>query len=77
MWVVTHREHVIVGEPEAAPDQSDDAARRARQINTASGRPLGEHFEIPQLAEYVGTGDIVVVSPSMAAGGVTHDGKVV
>jgi hypothetical protein len=77
MWVVTHREHVIVGEPEAPPDQDGDLERRARQMNTASPRPLGEHFEIPQLAEYAGTGDVVVVSPSMAAGGVTHDGKVV
>jgi hypothetical protein len=65
-----------VGEPEAPADQTGDAARRARQTNTASARPLGEYFEIPQLTEYAGTGDVVIVSPSMAAGGVTHDGKV-
>jgi hypothetical protein len=77
MWVVTHREHVILGEDDARLEQEGDLERRARQTNTASARPLGEFFEIPQLAEYAGTGDVVVVSPSMAAGGVTHDGKVV
>lgn len=64
-WVVTHERNEIVG----------DRDRRARQTNTAAGRRLGD-FEVPQLAEWEGVGDVVVVSPSMAAGGILHDGSV-
>jgi hypothetical protein len=69
MWVITHRTHV------ATPAS-------AASGNNAAGSGLSV-LDIPQLAVYVGSppkhsgwGDVVVVSPSMPSGGVTHDGKV-
>jgi hypothetical protein len=76
MWVVTHGNHEILGEAVAQQEQPGDIDRRARNVNTALALPLGADLEIPQFAEYVGAGEVVVVSPSQAAGGVTHDGKV-
>jgi hypothetical protein len=75
-WVVTHAQHAIAGDPTGRPQNASDAARRARQENTAGPREFTD-LEIPQLAEWEGTGEIVVVAPSMAAGGVKHDGSVV
>ena len=74
-WVVTHEQH----EP-----NDPDEARRGRQKFTAlplefppTGDRLTSSFgEIAECAEYAGSGDIVIVSPSMAAGGVKYDGKV-
>jgi hypothetical protein len=63
-WVVTHRRHV--------PLNGD---RLAGQVNTAGGQEIGD-LDIPQLAEWEGADDVVVVSPSMAAGGIKHDGAV-
>jgi hypothetical protein len=75
-WVVTHEQHAIAGDPTGGALNALDAARRARQANTAGPREFTD-MEIPQLAEWEGTGDVVVVSPSMAAGGIKHDGQVV
>jgi hypothetical protein len=70
MWVVTHERHAIANG--AGPGQ---AAGRAREENTAGPRPFTD-WSIPQLAVYEGSGNIVIVSPSLAAGGVKHDGSV-
>jgi hypothetical protein len=66
MWVVTHEHNDVVEPP--GPGGAD-------KKSTAVPRDLFD-WEVPQLAVYEGAGDVVVVSPSMAAGGIKHDGKV-
>lgn len=63
-WVVTHEQHAVVG-----------GGLRPFEQNTAAPVEFA-NWRIPQLAVYEGTGPIVVVAPSMAAGGVKHDGSV-
>jgi hypothetical protein len=65
MWVVTHRQHELL----TAVDDEPIGA------NNAAPSPVGIH-DIPRLAHYSGVPPIVVVAPSMAAGGVLHDGGV-
>jgi hypothetical protein len=60
-WVVTHR------------DQTKSGV--VTVTNNAHDSDIAD-WGIPQLGCYAGTGPIVVVSPSMAAGGVKHDGSV-
>ncbi len=60
-WVVTHTRQMKKPDPVI--------------VNSAHDRDLAD-WGIAQLACYRGDGDIVVVSPSMAAGGVKHDGRV-
>jgi hypothetical protein len=67
MWVVSQREHVRFG--------NVPRSEQARQEDTRVGAPFSQWW-IPQLAMYEGRGDVVVVAPSMAAGGVKHDGTV-
>jgi hypothetical protein len=62
MWVVTHADHELVN-----PDGS--------VINPSTSADMGQ-VEIPLGAVYRGKGDVVIVSPSQPAGGVTCDGKV-
>jgi hypothetical protein len=59
-WVVTHREHRPVAAPPAVDDSTAPSA-------------FGD-WDAPRLNVYEGVGEVVIVSPSMAAGGVTHDG---
>jgi len=61
MWVVTHTNQIKSGEVTVA--------------NNAGDSDIAD-WGIAQLACYQGNGDIVVVSPSMAAGGIKHDGSV-
>jgi hypothetical protein len=61
MWVVTHKEQVKSAQPVI--------------VNTARDRDLAQ-WGIAQLGCFRGDGDVVVVSPSLAAGGVRHDGSV-
>lgn len=61
MWVVTHRNQIKSGAVTVA--------------NNAGDSDIAD-WGIAQLACYQGNGDIVVVSPSMAAGGIKHDGSV-
>jgi hypothetical protein len=77
MWVVTHRDNVIADPPvpETGDADVDPDEALADRRNTAIPRNLFS-WDIPQLATYQGTGDVVVVSPSMAAGGIKHDGSV-
>jgi hypothetical protein len=63
MWVVTHADH------------NADTSRPPITTNTAESADLAE-WGIPQLNIYVGTSPVVVVSPSMEAGGVRQDGSV-
>jgi hypothetical protein len=63
-WVVTHAQQVSLND-----------TRSEAQQNTAGPHEVGD-LQIPQLAEWEGTGEVVVVSPSMAAGGIKHDGSV-
>jgi hypothetical protein len=63
-WVVTHAQQISL-----------NGTRSEAQQNTAGPHEIGD-LQIPQLAEWEGTGDVVVVSPSMAAGGIKHDGSV-
>jgi hypothetical protein len=62
MWVVTHRNHVTTGSPAVTTDMTT----------------FGDFWDwgIAQLSVYEGQDPVVVVSPSLAAGGVKHDGKV-
>jgi hypothetical protein len=62
MWVVTHRNQIKSGSVTVVD-------------NNAAPSDLAD-WGIAQLACYQGNGDIVVVSPSMAAGGIKHDGSV-
>jgi hypothetical protein len=59
-WVVTHRTH----QPTTSPLRVDDSTM-------ASG--FGE-WTLPRTTTYEGVEDIVIVAPSLAAGGITHDG---
>jgi hypothetical protein len=63
MWVVTHSNHVT------------DPYLAAITTNTVESADLAE-WGIPQLSIYIGTSPVVVVSPSMEAGGVREDGSV-
>ena len=63
MWVVTHEEN--------NPVLPDDPA----EANTTVPSGLYE-WAVPQLATYRGEGEVVIVSPSMAAGGIKHDGGI-
>ena len=62
MWVVTHTRQIKSGFVTVVD-------------NNAAPSDLAD-WGIAQLACYQGNGDIVVVSPSMAAGGIKHDGSV-
>jgi hypothetical protein len=66
-WVVSQERHNIFG--------NIGERDLARQVNTALRALFGE-WSIPQLASWAGEGEVVVVAPSMAAGGVKHDGAV-
>jgi hypothetical protein len=66
-WVVSQAEHDVFGGVEPVD--------RLRQVWTAIGSMFTDWW-IPQLAMWEGQGEVVVVAPSMAAGGVKHDGKV-
>lgn len=63
-WVVTHREHV-----------NQVVAPGAATYTTTRASGLGQ-WDLPPLNVYEATGPVVVVSPSLRAGGVTHDGVV-
>jgi hypothetical protein len=63
-WVVTHKQHDVVAGTARFLDQ-----------NTVGPFEFPSDWRIPQLAVYEGQGPIVVVAPSMAAGGVKHDGS--
>ena len=60
-WIVTHENH-----------------RTGGQVNVTSNTVMADFSDwgIPRLRIYEGVGDVVVVSPSMAAGGVKQDGTV-
>lgn len=73
-WVVTHERHNVVGGL-PPPRNGPGNPWRADEENTAGPFEFAI-WSIPQLTVYEGSGDIVVVSPSMAAGGVKHDGSV-
>lgn len=60
-WVVTHEQQQKVGTVLVSTNAADSDIA---------------DWGIPQLACYRGTGTVVVVSPSLAAGGVKHDGSV-
>lgn len=61
MWLVTHENH-----------------RSAGEVQITSNTVFADFAEwgIPRLRIYEGEGDVVVVSPSMASGGVKQDGAV-
>jgi hypothetical protein len=61
-WIVTHRDHMTVGEVDVT-------------TNTAAAADFAD-WGIPLLSIYAGQGDIVIVSPSVAAGGVPADGEI-
>jgi hypothetical protein len=61
-WVVTHRDHHLAGTLDVT-------------ANTAVAADFAD-WGIPQLGIYAGEGDVVVVAPSVPAGGVPHDGEV-
>jgi hypothetical protein len=61
MWVVTHTNQIKSGSMTV--------------VNNAGDSDIAD-WGIAQLACYQGNGPIVVVSPSMAAGGIKHDGSV-
>ena len=65
-WVVTHRRH------ESVDVVSTTNLEGANNVGPTDFQDWG----IPQLSRYRGQGDIVVVAPSMAAGGVKYDGSV-
>jgi hypothetical protein len=75
-WVVSQRQHQIAGVvPDGPQTLSLAIIDRARQENTIGPWPFAE-WAIPQFAVWEGTGEVVVVAPSMPAGGVKHDGEV-
>jgi hypothetical protein len=59
-WIVTHGDHVTTGAVEVTTD-------------TTAAADFAD-WDIPQVGIYAGQGDIVVVSPSVPAGGVPEDG---
>jgi hypothetical protein len=71
-WVVTHERNEVA---DPTGPTGPEGARAVDRTGTATPRDLFD-WEVPQLAVYEGRGDVVVVSPSMAAGGIKHDGKV-
>jgi hypothetical protein len=75
-WVVTHRQHRIFGHVgRGTGARGNGSVEHDREKYTAGPRELSD-LTIPQLARWEGRDEIVVVAPSMAAGGVKHDGKV-
>jgi hypothetical protein len=75
-WVVTHKQHRILGHVgRGTGDRGNGSAEQEREENTAGPREFTD-LTIPQLAMWEGRDEIVVVAPSMPAGGVKHDGKV-
>jgi hypothetical protein len=75
-WVVTHKRHGIFGHfGRGTGNGGNGSAEQEREENTAGPRDLTD-LTVPQLAMWEGEDEIVVVAPSMAAGGVKHDGKV-
>jgi hypothetical protein len=73
---VTHEQHRIFGHVgRGTGERGNESAEREREENTAGPREFTD-LTIPQLAMWEGRDEIVVVAPSMAAGGVKHDGKV-
>lgn len=62
-WVVTHANHLT------------DQGNVIITSNTAEPSDFAD-WGIPQLSIYRGDGDVVVVAPSLPAGGVTFDGSV-
>jgi hypothetical protein len=61
-WLVTHRDHHLAGTLDVT-------------ANTAVAADFAD-WGVPQLGIYAGEGDVVVVAPSVPAGGVPHDGEV-
>jgi hypothetical protein len=61
-WIVTHRDHQTVGQIDVT-------------TNTAAAADFAD-WGIPLLSIYAGQGDIVIVSPSVAAGGIPADGVI-
>jgi hypothetical protein len=61
-WIVTHRDHVTAGSIDVT-------------TNTAGAADFAD-WGVPQVSIYAGQGDIVIVSPSVAAGGVPADGEI-
>jgi hypothetical protein len=61
-WIVTHRDHVTTGKVDVTTD-------------TSAAADFAD-WGIPQLSIYAGQGDVVIVSPSVAAGGVSEDGEI-
>jgi hypothetical protein len=61
MWVATHEDHTTTG-------------TEVVTVDTTSAADFQE-WGIPQLNIYAGMNDVVVVSPSMAAGGVKQGGE--
>jgi hypothetical protein len=75
-WVVTHRNHHIPGQSKVPAEPSPEALRRLQQTNTFGPIDLLDFdLPIPQFTEWEGIDDIVIVAPSMAAGGIKHDGQ--
>lgn len=74
-WVVTHENHHLADDTGPEPEAGNGDAATVFEENTAAPREFAV-ASIPQLAVYEGDGPIVVVAPSMAAGGVKHDGSV-
>jgi len=75
MWVVSESDHEFVVDEIPVPRRQITSSDRARQTNTVGPWVPGD-FEPAQLSRYAGSGDVVVVSPSMASGGIKHDGEV-
>jgi hypothetical protein len=61
-WIVTHRDHVTTGAIDVT-------------VDTAAAADFAD-WGIPQLSIYAGQGEVVIVSPSVPAGGVPADGEV-
>jgi len=69
-WVVTHRRH--------ESSQELEVTNNARATDFAGVVDAADFVDwgIPQLSRYLGHEDIVIVSPSSAAGGVKYDGGI-
>jgi hypothetical protein len=65
-WVVTHTDH----------ESTETVSVRNRLGASNVGPRNFSDWGITQLGRYEGVGDVVTVAPSMAAGGVKHDGGV-
>lgn len=75
MWVVTHERHDIAQRRRPTDGNGNSDPFRTFEANTAAPRQFAD-WSIPLLTVYEGVGPIVIVSPSMASGGVKHDGSV-